>query len=351
MEGQLPPRASLLGVPRELQDAIAAHLDTSPPRTSTRQSCYLADRTVLDLSYTCKALRTTCLPFLFSNITLAAYVSRPDRSPGRETALLRALEVSPRIGEYVKMLHISRLDPADKIADEILRHTPNLVSLTLEYGLDCDKDHALKPIDTRRLAAALQHVRETLEELTISYKLDTLQPRPPRGQRSPSVLHCACSLKHLGALKHLSIPLGVLLGDEVNQRLPLENMLPSSLVSVYLGGAPQHGSPTALEPLYAALEPFVEGKNWKRFMPHLRSVSGCISAWKTGHISDRPGGIKELYARNKAVRRLLISNGLEYPVNVHRLLDENGLIPPSDEIFRCTDDLEEWEELEDDDLD
>jgi hypothetical protein len=351
MEERLPPQASLHGLPRELQDAIAAHLDTSPPRTSTRQSCYLADRTVLDLSYTCKPLRAACLPFLFSNVTFAAYVSHSDRSPGRETALLRALEVSPRMGEYVKMLHISRLDPADKTANEILRHTPNLISLTFEYGLDCDKDHAPKPIDTRRLANALQRVRETLEELTISYKLHTLEPRPPRGQRSPSVLHCACSLKHLGALKHLGIPLDVLLGDEVNQRLPLENVLPSSLVSLYLGGGPQHESPTALEPLYAALEPFVEGKNWKRFMPHLRSVSGCISAWKMGHISDRPGGIKELYARNKAVRRLLMSNGLEYPVNVHRLLDENGLIPPSGEIFQCTDDLMEWEELEDDDLD
>jgi hypothetical protein len=350
----LPPRATLQDLPRELQDAIVTYFKPNRPRTSTRENCYMADRTLLDLSYTCKSLRAACLPIVYKDIDFTAYISRSDRSPGREAALLRTLSSPIKFGEHVKTLSVNNLDPADRTAEQLLEYTPKLTLLSYRYSLDYYENHDPEPIDTKRLTDALKHVSGTLKHLMIGYKLNAIRPRPPRDQRAPPVPHLPCSLKHLAVLEDLTIPLDVLLGWRIEKAPALADVLPPNLVNLYFEMSVQQRfqSPPESEPMFAMLKPFVEGGNWKESTPKLKNVSGHISIWATGRGTAIPGGMPELYRRSKALKKLLTEHGLEYPEDVRRLLEDNGLLPIGDfEKYTggqlpCTSDLMEWEELE-----
>lgn len=315
----------VLELPRELQDAIVAHLDYHIPGSGQREHCYFADRTLLDLSYTCKALRVVCLPTIYKDIEISV-----DRSPGRLNALLRALSSSSRPGRYIKTLTIRNFDPADEIAEKLLEYTPRLVSVYFEYWiLDEHEDRDPLPIDTKLLSGALGYVSGSLKDLYIGYKLSGGYYRPdPRSV--PSILHNPCSFKHLVLVEHLIIPLEVLVGWNVEQAPSLVEILPPSLVSLHLERGAQHRflNPSEHDPLHLVLKPFVEGGKWRNHTPNLKRVSGDIRVWTTYRVENIFSEIPELHKRSTAVKKLLHDNELEYPEDVYRLLKLNGLVPP-----------------------
>ncbi|KAH4202945.1 hypothetical protein HBI81_178440 [Parastagonospora nodorum] len=316
------PITNLLALPREIQDVIIAHLDLRQT-SSERRFCCMPDRTLLDLSYTCKTLRTAGMPAIYKHINFIAWEMNVDHPFHRTAALLRTLSSSDHLRRCIQTLEIRRLDPADRTAERLLEHTPRLESLSYCYYIDFYHEGDPLPINTKRLSSALGHVQGTLRHLTIGYKARTKyhglsnRPRPP-------ILHSPCSFKHFALVEHLIIPLDVLLGWDVEQAPPLADALPPSLVSLNFERGAQHGfqDPTEHDPLYAVLKPFVEGGEWKSHTPRLKRVSGDI------RVGDPvAGGYRELYRRSKAVEKLLNDNGLDYLEDVEQLMVDNFLLP------------------------
>ncbi|KAH5418519.1 hypothetical protein HBI23_153640 [Parastagonospora nodorum] len=316
------PITNLLALPREVQDVIIAHLDLGQP-SSERRFCCMPDRTLLDLSYTCKTLRTAGMPAIYKHINFIAWEMNVDHPFHRTAALLRTLSSSDHLRRCIQTLEIRRLDPADRTAEQLLEHTPRLASLSYCYYIDFYHEGDPLPINTKRLLSALGHVQGTLRHLTIGYKARTKYHGLSNRQRPP-ILHSPCSFRHFAVVEHLVIPLDVLLGWDVEQAPPLADVLPPSLVSLNFERGAQHGfqDPTEHDPLYAVLKPFVEGGGWKSHTPMLKRVSGDI------RVGDPvAGGYRELYRRSKAVEKLLNDNGLDYPEDVEQLLADNFLLP------------------------
>lgn len=316
------PATNLLDLPRELQDAIIAHLNSRQP-SSERRFCCMPDRTLLDLSYTCKALRTACLPTIYKNINLIAWEMNVDQPFHRTAALLRTLLSSDHLGRCIQTLEIRRLDPTDRTTEQLLEHTPRLAHLSYCYYIDFYEEGDPLPINTERLSGALGRVGGTLRHLTIGYKARTKyhglssRPRPP-------ILHSPCSLKHLTLVEHLVIPLDVLLGSDVEQAPPLADVLPPGLISLHFERGAQYGfqDPAEHDPMYLVLAPFVEGCQWKLHTPKLKRVSGDIRVCTAVR-----GGCLELHKRSKAVEKLLNENGLKYPEDLELLMKDNFLLP------------------------
>ena len=299
------PATNLLDLPRELQDAIIAHLNSRRP-SSERRFCCMRDRTLLDLSYTCKALRTVCLPAIYTNINFVAWEMNVDHPFHRTAALLRTLASSDCLGRCIQTLKILRLDPANTSAEQLLEHTPRLTSLSYCYYIDFYEEGDPLPINTERLSGALSRMKGSLRHLTIGYKARNKyrglsnRPRPP-------ILHLPYSLQHLAFVEHLVIPLDVLLGSDVEPAPPLAEVLPPGLISLNFERGAQYGyqDPIEPDPMYAVLKPFVEGGKWEIHTPKLKRVSGDI---RVGYPMQH--GHQELCRRSKAVEKLLKDNGL-----------------------------------------
>ena len=309
----MPPRASLPGLPQELQDAIVLHLPQA-----------LNNKThLMFLSQTCKPLRATCLPHIYADISVIPKLfDRTNRARRKyqqdstahplrtrqSRALFQTLISSPaNPGKFVKRLRMWGLDARDGLAENALVHTPNVQDVTFGYflpggrvhshhlseGEDCkpseppnegpgpsdghnqsndgdDDGRWLFPgINAHRLVNSLRFATLTLTKLEITYKI---LGRIPSSLRPA---HTACELKHLSALQKLVVPWTVLFGWTAASAPELKDLLPPSLTHLAFGPEDlNRGSPVQWrgDQVISVVFAYVTGKEWEKTTPRLEVI-------------------------------------------------------------------------------
>lgn len=132
---QLQSRASLPHLPQELQDIIVSLA------VGHNRKC----RGLLDLPYTCKRLRATCLPITYKQIELYGYLPKScvDMfSPNTKHLELSKifLNSSASLGQYIKTLELKGVELEQAIAEQILEHTTSLKSFIYRFEVQCNHD-------------------------------------------------------------------------------------------------------------------------------------------------------------------------------------------------------------------
>jgi hypothetical protein len=321
MTMELPPRASLLGLPQELQDQIVSHFEANYYRRDVR---------LLKLSLTCKSLRATCLPFIFGHLCLHPYPRDGPPGPTRESVLLHSLSSYAHLGRYIHVLEAKGLLPLDKTAEHLLEYTTRLKSLNYHYDVKYHKERPLLYIDAPRLVRALKHVSSTLTALTISYLFGFSSGSlpDPRPIRTPAHAHAACSFRHFEALESLSIPISVLLGWDYEHAPDLADLLPQTLLHLNFESDvwwffEDHPNMT---PITTVVKSYVEKKRWKEATPRLETVSGHFAlSSNTSEVQSADTKIEYLQMHCKALTILLEENDLRYGRNVREMLEGHGL--------------------------
>jgi hypothetical protein len=317
MSLQLPPRASLLGLPQELQDQIVSNFEAK---------YYRRDARLLKLSLTCKSLRATCLPFIFRHIRLRLYPRDGRSGPSRETVLLHSLSSRANMGQHIRILEAKDLSPLDEAAEHLLEYTTRLKSLNYHYDLSYYRDRPLPYINAPRLVRALKHASLTLTDLTISYRFGYGSTPDQRSSFKPQLPHVVCSFKQLLALKSLSIPITVLMGWDFERAPDLSDLLPPNLAHLHfeadlwwlLEDWPERN------PITTVVYSYVQNKRWKQSTPYLETISGNFHLYRSGTHSDVQL-IALLQKRCEALKRLLERNGLRYGRNVREMLEDHDL--------------------------
>jgi hypothetical protein len=284
---QLPHRASLIGLPQELQDAVVSQLrrDTSK-------------RDLLNLTRSCKALRATCLPFIYERISWL------DK---QEKEFFRALSSSnAKPGRYVRKLVFFDLDPAVSIVRDILEQTTNLLSLCCYFDLPYDPDSEDR-INMDTMSMSLGHVSQTLTTLTIGYS----EWEPAWGSPAPTL--GVVKLGHMSTLKMLNILISVLLDLHVESTAEFKDVLPCSLVHLAIGREQQRPSweyDWTPHHMLKKLAIFFDNGMWRYGTPSLQTIHIREAAWYAR--KDR-----DLNSCNVAARRVVQNAGLQYDPHPH----------------------------------
>jgi hypothetical protein len=271
MASQLPPRASLPSLPQELQDTITC-LVANPCKK---------ENDLASLSYTCKVLRATCLPFIYEDISLDAgeerFMGGPAYQP--EIALARSLSSSSSgdLGQYIRRLRLHGVDPTLGTIEQILSQTKNLTWFECHFSVFCDLYGDGTCIDTQSLAKALRNVSQTLEQLHITYRFHLDKSR----NVEHTFTHKASFLKHMIKLKVLIMPISLLLGWHVEGAPGFDEVIPPGLVNLVLDTEHYWINRNKWVPaqIIKAVNGFVEGEKWRDTTPHLKSITIHDLAW------------------------------------------------------------------------
>jgi hypothetical protein len=291
VSSNLPPRASLLGLPRELLDHIIVQLEPNHGKKS-----------LVNILCACKALYATILPLLYQRVSFIS------NSPGPrlDDNLLYGLSCTrDHPGQHIKVLCMINLDPACATAARILAYTPNLTQLTCMMLLH-NRDVTGSRLDTACMAGGLQRVAASLVELHLSYLINKLchaSMAPPA--------HKPSNLSFLGALRRLEIGTSVLLGYRVERAPELEDVLPRGLVKLsILAERRDHVDfryEWTAEQVARVLRMFVEGRRWRTVTPDLQSVH---AAWIVR------GRREDAQVRRVAMKILFESAGLQHSFDI-----------------------------------
>jgi hypothetical protein len=305
---QLPPRASLVSLPQELQDAIVLHLTTDS---------YKKSKCLMSLSYTCKTMRETCLPLVYEDIKIAAYQINFDKCAFFRLELLLSRSLtspsSVDLGQYIKRLQLSLIDPYAGVVEQILSRTKNLTKLHCRILVCCDLDEHGPCIDMQSLGHAFRGISQTLTELNLTH-----YPRwdGKNNARPPSTV-ASSDLKHLVRLKVLRLPISLMLGWRIKEAPRLKEVLPPSLVHLTLNM--ESFWPNVYqwvpEQVIDVLKRFVEGGQWRKVTPDLKSITVHENAWGTDPAVWKSSG--------DTIKRVLNEAGLRYYCSKGWLFTEN----------------------------
>lgn len=220
--------SSLFKLPQELHDNIHLHL----PR-----------KDLSSLAKTCTTLSAATLPSLYGEIVVDFEFDETDwrirESPEtlrriREIerqirALERTISGSAVLAGMIKTLQINRATTSSNILDSLLPHTWNLTTLVYDIMID-QLGEMPDSIDGQRLSNQLNHVKDTLTLLKITYELVNVA-----GEFAKRHVFNNCSVSHLSELRTLDIPLDILLGWEPANAPKTVDTLPRSLITLIFG--------------------------------------------------------------------------------------------------------------------
>jgi hypothetical protein len=299
---EIQPRASLSTLPQELQDTIV-HLIVDG---------YQRGQGLLELSYTCRRLRATCLPIIYENIKLYGYFDKSCMRLYRpERTLARTVSTSPaHVGQHIKKLELNGVEVRDDIAEQMLPHMVNLKTLIYKFEIQCNRDGLGTWPDTQTLGRALVTVAQSLEHLEITYQH---QGDEPRGS-GPIFPHGTVLSTQLVALRSLLIPMSLLLGWRTDSNPHIADVLPTSLVQLNI----HHDLDRPRD------HTFVQHASWKQTTPCLESITVHDMVW---------GTISSFQDRDRATAKHLVEqNGLLYYASRRDIYQ----LPDSDDDDLCT---------------
>lgn len=306
------PLTPLENLPQELHDLIISYLDDTPLPPP-----WINVPNLPILSRTCKALRAACMRAMFKDVDVTARISSmfegtnvtasmlkrgfkiPRRfCPRRVAALTEICKTSSTyLATHIKKMRIDNLNTGDQFLEQLLPHTRCLMSLSINYEISCMEIFEAMRHSITHISKALT---SSLTELAITNSYTSFVTSGVKIRRS-SVPYLAYSCTHLTLLERLDIPPSVLLGWRNEDRAPLSDILPPSLVELHLGKEMWHQFKD--DPVHEVICDLVEHGNWRHITPKLGEVS-CHS--RCG------GSLKKLQANRKALKDLLERNGLHY---------------------------------------
>ena len=213
---------------------------------------------------------------------------------------------STGLGQHLKVLEMRFLDPHESTVDELLKHTRNLTNLYLHYWLNYDQNGRGTCVDTERLSKSLRHVSRTLVELKVDYKFGVGLNQEYDWPIS-DLEHSPMNLRHLTALRTLSIPASILLGWRMDEAPEPGDLLPPSLVTLTFLRDSSYEYKTSmgsLQPFERMLATFAGSKRWMKWTPCLESICVRVGFWCESE--------EEQKGRSDTTKRILEDNGLTY---------------------------------------
>jgi hypothetical protein len=209
---------------------------------------------------------------------------------------------SASVGQYIKTLELKGVEPEQAIAEQILEHTTSLKTFAYKFEVQCNYDGLGTWPNAQTLTRALANVGQTLEHLEVTHQFQS----DLFGLMGPFFPPRALIFKELVVLKSLSVTLSILLGWRPDSTTRLADTLPSGLVRLSIEYSQQmpEDFQWQAEDVLQVLKELVEGKQWTKITPHLKSITLNDMIWS-------PDKGQQEKSR-EAARNLVEQNGLQY---------------------------------------
>lgn len=280
----------LLGLPVELQNNVFRNADRGDFKA---------------LSQTCVALRAAVVSLILERVILSG------NSP-RLSSVVQTLEdtisKSKEPAGIIRHMQLLDDDVISGILSRLLQRTSKLKSLV--YGcIIAEGPNGNDEIDARALSRLLEPVRNTLNNLKITYILDLNECDAGGSPCVDGRLH----LKEMVALKKLETTFTLLFGPSSRKAPRLGDILPPGLVELRILSDPWEIDPARWYPgeRVEAVAGYVRDGNWKRSTPNLRLLNYNMDSWRGVN-----GREEKCAAAEEPLAELVRENGLQWNLEI-----------------------------------